>query len=90
MYSPKIRQDLIPILYRLAREQETSMTRIVDELLRPVLLEHEAKRAIPYCISCYSVLELVTDTPEPTAYCRQCQSETVVLYTLPAEFDEAG
>jgi hypothetical protein len=35
MYSPKIRDDLIPLLYRLSRHEEKPMTRIVDEILRP-------------------------------------------------------
>ena len=34
MYSPKIRDDLIPLLYRLARQEGKSMTRLVDEILR--------------------------------------------------------
>jgi hypothetical protein len=35
MYSPRIRDDLIPLLYRIARHEEKPMTRIVDEILRP-------------------------------------------------------
>lgn len=35
MYSPRIRDDLIPLLYRLARHEGKPMTRIVDEILRP-------------------------------------------------------
>ena len=34
MYSPKIRDDLIPLLYRLARQEDKPMTRLVDEILR--------------------------------------------------------
>ena len=34
MYSPKIRDDLIPLLYRLARQEGKPMTRLVDEILR--------------------------------------------------------
>ena len=34
MYSPKIRDDLIPLLYRLARHEGKPMTRLVDEILR--------------------------------------------------------
>ncbi len=85
MYSPKIKTDLIPILYRLAKETDKAMTRIVDELLRPALIEHEAKRAIPYCVSCYSKLELQAEERPTTSYCIQCRSETVVIYTLPNE-----
>ena len=35
MYSPKIKDDLIPLLYRIARHEGKPMTRIVDEILRP-------------------------------------------------------
>jgi hypothetical protein len=34
MYSPKIRDDLIPLLYRLARQEGKPMTHLVDEILR--------------------------------------------------------
>jgi hypothetical protein len=34
MYSPKIAEDLIPTLYRLAKHNRKPMTRIVDEILR--------------------------------------------------------
>lgn len=33
-YSPKIHEDLIPVLYRLARAKKIPMTRLVDEILR--------------------------------------------------------
>lgn len=39
MYSPKIKKDLIPILYRLAKKQGKPMTRLVDELLKKSLKE---------------------------------------------------
>jgi hypothetical protein len=35
MYSPRIRNDLIPLLYRIARHEGKPMTRLVDEILRP-------------------------------------------------------
>lgn len=34
MYSPKIAEDLIPTLYRLAKHKRKPMTLIVDEILR--------------------------------------------------------
>ena len=34
MYSPKIKEDLIPVLYRLAKKQSKPMTEVVDEILR--------------------------------------------------------
>lgn len=42
VYSPKIKEDLIPLLYRIKRRKQKSMTKVVDELLRPqVLKRHE-------------------------------------------------
>lgn len=42
VYSPKISEDLIPLLYHLALEKKKPMTQFVDNLLRPqVLLEYE-------------------------------------------------
>jgi hypothetical protein len=34
MYSPRIKDDLIPVVYRLARQEGKPMTRLVDEILR--------------------------------------------------------
>ena len=34
MYSPKIRQDLIPVLYKLAKLEGKPMTALIDEMLR--------------------------------------------------------
>ncbi len=34
MYSPKIKEDLIPILYKLARQEGKPMTALIDEMLR--------------------------------------------------------
>ena len=37
MYSPKISEDLIPALYRMAKEEGRPMTRIVDRIIREKL-----------------------------------------------------
>ena len=34
MYSPKIKEDLIPHLYKLAKQENKPMTTVVDEILR--------------------------------------------------------
>ena len=34
MYSPKNREDLIPILYQLGKEQGKPMTKVVDDIIR--------------------------------------------------------
>ncbi len=33
-YSPKIREDLIPVLYRLRKQMRKPMTKVVDQILR--------------------------------------------------------
>jgi len=44
MYSPKIKPDLIPMLYRIKQARGGKpMTKIVDEMLRPAVLTlHES------------------------------------------------
>ncbi len=37
MYSPKIREDLIPKIYRLGKMYKKPMTEVVDEILRSYL-----------------------------------------------------
>ena len=37
MYSPKISEDLVPVLYRMAKERKTPMTRLVDGMIRDVI-----------------------------------------------------
>ena len=47
MYSPRIKEDLIPVLYKLAKQEGKPMTQLVDEILRKelkvrgLLNEHE-------------------------------------------------
>ncbi len=43
MYSPKIRENLIPRLYRLARAGEVPMTRLVNQLLEQGIAELEQR-----------------------------------------------
>ncbi len=43
MYSPIIKTDLIPIIYRLGQSKKQSMTKIVDTILRKALIVKENK-----------------------------------------------
>lgn len=43
MYSPKINEDLIPILYKLAKSEGKTMTRLVDEILRAKIAKRAAR-----------------------------------------------
>jgi len=45
MYSPKIAPDLIPKIYRVAKERRLSMTKLVDLILRE-RLEKPFKRKV--------------------------------------------
>ena len=42
-YSHKIREDLIPYLYKIAEATQTPMTKIVDLILRPVIENLEGR-----------------------------------------------
>ena len=45
MYSPKIKEDLIPKLYRVARKKGVPMTELVDDIIREALEnEYQADR----------------------------------------------
>ena len=47
MYSPRIREDLIPMLYRIKQVQDGKpMTQIVDEILRPTVHQLHEKLVI--------------------------------------------
>lgn len=41
MYSPKIREDLIPLIYRQSKQVAKTMTKYIDDLIRPLLIDNE-------------------------------------------------
>lgn len=43
MYSPKISEDLVPKLYRLAKAKGIRMTTLVNELLQEAISKLESK-----------------------------------------------
>lgn len=53
MYSPKISEDLIPVLYRTAKAMKMPMTRLVDRMIREGLQQQpgpailHAREAMP-------------------------------------------
>ena len=53
MYSPKIAEDLIPVLYHTAKQQGVPMTTLVNRLLTEALaresLPHAAQTAFRVC-----------------------------------------
>ena len=46
MYSPKIKEDLIPVLYKFAKRQGKPMTRVVDSILRKHLMGKEKENCL--------------------------------------------
>lgn len=46
MYSPKISKDLIPELYKISKEIEKPMTKVVDDILRNYILIYEKYNSI--------------------------------------------
>jgi len=46
MYSPKIAEDLIPVLYRLAKNRGKPMTRIVNEIIREKLTPNQKQKEV--------------------------------------------
>ena len=47
MYTPKISEELVPVLYRLAKERRMPMTRFVDGLIRQALTFNNLKAGRP-------------------------------------------
>jgi len=39
MYSPKIKEDLIPYIYQIAKKRQIPMTRVVDEIIRDPVIQ---------------------------------------------------
>ena len=44
MYSPRIKEDLIPKLYQRAKEEGISMTKLVDQIIRDTFNSGKLKR----------------------------------------------
>jgi hypothetical protein len=74
MYSPQIRADLIPPLYRLAKARRVPMTRLVSDILATALaavrveevsVVEERVRAVERTI--YRVIKAPDDPPQQEA-----------------------
>ncbi|HEX2787586.1 MAG TPA: hypothetical protein VHP32_06735 [Ignavibacteria bacterium] len=46
MYSPKINEDLIPIIKRRSLEIKKPMTKVVDNILRSALIAENTKESV--------------------------------------------
>ena len=70
MYSPKIREDLIPIIYKKSKLTDKSMTDYVDDILRTELIEDTSDEAIYNCCSCRMQVATVDGNK---GYCDHCE-----------------
>ena len=75
MYSPKIRDDLIPKIYRKAKLQNKPMTNYVNDILSSILVEENNDNAIYVCCSCRAE---VTSVEGNKGYCDFCESVVFV------------
>ena len=64
MYSPKITEELIPILYQLARARGVPMTKLVDRIIREALLQEDRSQAAPGAMTASPA---PAEQPQPTA-----------------------
>jgi len=48
MYSPKISEELIPILYKLAKSKGVKMTALVNEIIKKAVTETESPNGDGY------------------------------------------
>jgi hypothetical protein len=66
MYSPQIREDLIPPLYRLAKARRIPMTRLVSEILAAALAEVRVEEVAVVEQKVHEVQRTVYRVVEPT------------------------
>ena len=45
MYSPKIKEEFIPVLYRLAKEQKVSMTKLVNKIIEQAIKKLQRRKS---------------------------------------------
>ena len=43
MYSPKVKGDLIPILYKIAKQEQKPMTALIDQMLRAEIVKRNGQ-----------------------------------------------
>jgi DNA-directed RNA polymerase subunit RPC12/RpoP len=70
MYSPRINEKHIPVLYRRAKDKGIPMTRLVNEILEDNLYDKF------HCHSCHKEVE--AEKGSHTAYCESCECEVFI------------
>jgi len=77
MYSPKISEDLIPIIYKNSKLLAKTMTKYVDDLIRPMLVEDDKEEEeVTYCCSSCRMVVNVADGDK--GFCDNCESPVFV------------
>ncbi len=54
MYSPKISEDLIPIIYQTAQNKKQPMTKVVNNILREYLISNPTANTTQTKINSYT------------------------------------
>ena len=69
LYSPKIKEEYIPLLYRDAKRKHKPMTKLVNEVIAIYFLNVK-------CCECHMDLQL--DEPSDIAFCPNCDCDVFV------------
>lgn len=67
MYSPKISEELVPFLYRLAKARRMPMTRLVDGIIRQALASNTLTQGYPTTSSQTGIRESAEPRPAVAA-----------------------
>ena len=73
MYSPRIDEKLIPVIYRRAQSSNKPMTKVVNEILTAELCEDF------FCRNCNNTI--LSDQGSKEGYCDKCNSAVFLLTT---------
>lgn len=69
-YSPKIKETLIPYIYKEAKEKGKPMTKVVNKILEDWMLNVK-------CRNCLTSIKL--DEPSEVGYCPFCECEVFLV-----------
>ena len=73
MYSPRIDEKLIPVIYSRAKSIKKPMTKVVNEILTAELIQDF------YCRNCNNTIS--ADQGSKEGYCDKCNSSVILLTT---------
>ena len=90
MYSPKIREELIPRIYRIAKENKTRMTILVNGILKKVLdemegIEDKAQENGKVAAGCAEITAGILETGRKAASVKRIQKKDFDDCTRPVD-----